>query len=88
MLTKNFTISCPVGLHARPVSALVSIAKGFKSNVTIKFKEKAVPAESILGVMTLGVKTGESVEITAAGEDEDKAMQRLEEFFEKELQNL
>ncbi len=88
MLTNNFVITCAVGLHARPASVLVSIAEAFKSDIIIRFKEKEVPAKSLIGVMTLGAETGESVEITITGEDQEKAMERIMLFFEKELQEL
>lgn len=88
MLTKSFVITCPVGMHARPASVLVSVAQGFKSKISIKFQDKDVPANSLIGVMTLGAETGESVELTVSGEDEEAAMNRMEEFFEKELQDL
>lgn len=88
MLTKNFVITCPVGLHARPVSALVAIAGSYSSDITIRYKEKTVPMASIIGVMTLGAATGETVEVTVSGDDEGEAMQRLDDFFEKELQEL
>lgn len=88
MLTKSFIITCPVGLHARPASILVSVAQKFKSKISIKYKEKNVPADSLIGVMTLGAETGESIEIAISGEDQEEAMKRLEEFFEKELPNL
>ena len=88
MLTKSFAITCPVGMHARPASVLVSIATGFKSQISIKYQDKNVPANSLIGVMTLGAETGEKVEVTVSGEDEEAAMKRMEDFFEKELQDL
>lgn len=88
MLTKTFTITSPIGLHARPAAVLVSLAGTYKSNLTIKHKEKTVSLKSLIGVMTLGVASGNCVEITISGEDEAEAMQRLEMFFGKELQDL
>lgn len=88
MLTKSFVITCQVGLHARPASVLVSIAEKFKSDIAIKYKDKEIPAKSLIGVMTLGAETGESIEISISGEDQDKAMAHMEQFFEKELQDL
>lgn len=88
MLTKTFIVTCPIGLHARPSSTLVGIAEEYKSAIRIKYKEKDVPLNSIIGVMILGAETGDSVEITVEGEDQEVAMKRLEDFFEKELQDL
>jgi Phosphotransferase System HPr (HPr) Family len=88
MLTKSFVITCPIGLHARPASILVTEAHGFKSNITIKYQDKEVPANSLIAVMTLGALTGESVELAISGEDQEEAMARMEQFFENELQDL
>lgn len=88
MIIKTFTITSPVGLHARPAATLVALAGGFKSDITLRHKDKAVSLKSILGVMTLGAGTGEQVEITVSGADQEEAMQRLTVFFEQELQEL
>ena len=88
MLTKTFTVTSPVGLHARPAAILVSLAGGYKSNITMKYNEKTVPLKSLIAVMTLGVETGKDVEVSVSGDDQTEAMQRLEVFFEQELQDL
>ena len=88
MLTKLFTINSPIGLHARPAAVLVSLAGTYQSSVTIKHKEKLVSLKSLIAVMTLGIESGNRVEISISGVDETEAMQRVEQFFEKELPNL
>ena len=60
-------VASKVGLHARPASLLVKAAGAAGISVTIgRPGEKAVNAASLLMVMALGVKSGESVEITVA----------------------
>lgn len=88
MLTKTFVIQCAIGLHARPVSILVELAGKFKSSITMKHNNKVVPLNSIIGVMALGVESGESVEVTISGEDQKEAMRRMEEFFEIEVKDM
>lgn len=88
MLTKTFTITSPVGLHARPAAMLVSLVGTFKSSFTMKYQDKTVPLNSLISVMTLGVESGNSVEIKVSGADQAEAMARLERFFEEELQGL
>lgn len=88
MLTKQFVIKSPVGLHARPASILVSEAEKFKSEIILRHKSKEISVKSIIGVMTLGVETGDTLEVSISGEDEEKAMERLEKFFEEELLHL
>ena len=36
-------------------------------------------------LMSLGVKNGDTVTVSAEGEDEDTAIEALKEFFEKNL---
>ncbi|MGI6085384.1 MAG: HPr family phosphocarrier protein [Acetivibrionales bacterium] len=88
MLTKTFVLQCPVGLHARPASILISEAEKFKSDISIKYKTKEVSLKSIIGVMTLGIKTDDSFEVIVSGEDEKQAMIRMEKFFDEEIKHL
>jgi phosphocarrier protein HPr len=88
MLTKTFTIDCPIGLHARPAATLVSLAGSFNSSVTLRYKDKTVSLNSIIAVMTLGAGLGDSVEIAVSGADQEEAMDRIAVFFERELPNL
>ena len=88
MLTKTFTITSSIGLHARPAAILVSLAGTFKSDITLKFKEKAISLKSLISVLALGVESGSNVEIFISGEDQTEAMARLEMFFIKELAEL
>lgn len=88
MLTKTFVLQCPVGLHARPASILISEAEKYKSDISIKYNSKEVSLKSIIGVMTLGIKTNESFELIVQGEDEEQAMARLETFFNEEIKDL
>lgn len=88
MLTKTFTLNCKIGLHARPASVLISEAEKFKSDISIRFNNREVSLKSIIGVMTLGVKNGDTFELIISGEDEEAAMHRLEKFLNEEIQNL
>jgi phosphocarrier protein HPr len=88
MLTKTFTITSSIGLHARPAAVLVSLAGTFKSVITLKCKEKAVSLKSLISVLALGIESGNSVEISISGEDQTEAMARLEMFFTKELADM
>ncbi len=88
MLTKTFAITSAIGLHARPAAILVSLAGGYQSSITMKYQDKTVPLSSLIAVMTLGVEAGKNVEISISGADQAQAMERMEQFFEKELKDL
>lgn len=84
MSQKTFTITSNEGLHARPASALVKVAAGFSSEISLKYGEKNVNLKSILGVMSLGVPAGGEITITATGSDEEIALQQLEAILTEE----
>ena len=85
MKTFNHTITDPLGLHARPAGMLVLTIKKFSSAVTIKKGEKTANAVRLMGLMGLGIKSGDEVTIEVCGEDEEAAVSALEEFFKKNL---
>lgn len=67
MPSQVVVVGSKVGLHARPASLLVKAAGASGVAVTVgRPGEKAVNAASLLSVLALGVKNGDSVEITVA----------------------
>ena len=84
---KEFTyvVTDPIGIHARPGGLLFKEAKKFESTITITKGEKEVNCIKLMAVMSLGVKTGESVVVKAEGADEDAAIAAFEEFFKANL---
>jgi phosphocarrier protein len=67
MPSQVVAVASKVGLHARPASLLVKAAAASKVAVTIgRPGDKPVNAASLLMVLALGVKNGESVEVTVA----------------------
>ena len=77
----SFVVSDPVGLHARPATVAVNAASKFKSDVKVSYKDRAVNMKSIMGVMSLGIPTQSEITITCEGEDEDVAIQTIEEIL-------
>ncbi len=89
MKSARVTIINPTGLHARPASAFVALAKQFSSRITIKNASQeisgAVNAKSIIHLLTLGLSQGAAAEITAEGEDESTAIEALKQLVESGL---
>lgn len=71
----------PVGLHARPATVAVNAASKFKSEVKVAYKERTVNMKSIMGVMSLGIPTQSEITISCDGEDEELAIQTIEEIL-------
>jgi phosphocarrier protein len=70
-------INNKAGLHARPAAMFAQKASAFKSTVMIFKGEKSANAKSIISIMGLGVKQGESLKIKVEGADADTAVAAL-----------
>ena len=81
MIKKPITIQISNGLEARPIAMLVQVASQFESEIYVESGKKKVNAKSIMGMMTLGLDTGESVTISANGADEAEAMKKIEGYL-------
>ena len=81
MMKQEITIQIPEWLEARPVTLLVQVASQYGSEIYVESDNKKVNAKSIMGMMTLGLFAGETVTVTADGEDEEEAMANIEKFL-------
>lgn len=86
MPSRTTTIASSVGLHARPAALFVEKANASGLDVQVgRPGEDPVDATSILGVMALGAKHGEEVELTADGEGADAVLDELVILLETDL---
>ena len=81
MTRKEITIQLPSGLEARPVALLVQVASQYESEIHLESEGRTVNAKSIMGMMTLGLASGEKVVVTANGKDEAEAIQNIEDYL-------
>ena len=81
----TYTISDADGIHARPAGLLVKEASRYQSNIILRLGEKEGDAKRIFSVMSLGVRCGQTVTVTVSGEDEDTAVNAMEEFLKANL---
>ncbi len=84
MLQKDITIQLSGGLEARPVAVLVQVASQYDSKVYLQIDNKKVNAKSIMGMMSLGLNTGEDVTVLVDGEDEKEALDSIEKYLSGE----
>ncbi|WP_350306198.1 phosphocarrier protein Hpr [Photorhabdus viridis] len=77
MFQQEVTITAPNGLHTRPAAQFVKEAKSFSSDITLTSGGKTASAKSLFKLQTLGLTQGTVVTISAEGEDEQKAIERL-----------
>lgn len=74
------------GLHLRPAGILCRTAMLYKSHITLGHNDTTSNAKSVLSVLGAGIKTGDELEITCEGEDEQEAMEAMVNLFESGLE--
>ncbi|MBN2450717.1 MAG: HPr family phosphocarrier protein [Lentisphaeria bacterium] len=79
--SREVVVENSLGLHARPASRLVQVAKGFCSDIRIVREGHASDGKSIIGVLMLGAGPGTRLSLTAEGEDAIAALDALERLF-------
>ncbi|MBR3645566.1 MAG: HPr family phosphocarrier protein [Lachnospiraceae bacterium] len=84
MATKEITIGLKSGLGAGPVAMFVQVASQYKSSVYVEYENKKVNAKSLMGMMSLGINTGEKVTVTADGADDMDAVVAIEKYLAAE----
>ncbi|MBO4996393.1 MAG: HPr family phosphocarrier protein [Lachnospira sp.] len=81
MITRKMAVQLPTGLEARPLAMLVQVASQYESKIFIEAEDKKINAKSIMGIMGLGLATGEEVVISADGADEEVALDNIENYL-------
>lgn len=82
----TYTVTDPVGIHARPAGLLVKAIKALDSTVTItKTDGKSAGGTKLMALMGLGIKQGDTIAITVDGGNEDANVASLEQFFKDNL---
>ncbi|MGH6860884.1 MAG: phosphoenolpyruvate--protein phosphotransferase [Phyllobacterium sp.] len=76
------------GLHARPATRFVNLAKGFESDIELVKAGKSVSAKSSVKLMLLGVKENDEVTVRASGADAIEAVEALIGYLENPLSGL
>ena len=84
MISRKLNINIADGLEARPVAILVQVASQFTSHIDVEVENKKVNAKSIMGMMSLGLASGQEVTLTVEGDDEEDAMKNLEKYLCKQ----
>ena len=74
------SISEKANLVPIKIAELVSIANQFDSSIHIEQDDKVVNVKSIMGMMGLGITTGTEFKVTADGEDESRAIEKIEQY--------
>ena len=79
----KYVVTDAQGIHARPAGILVKAIAKKTSDIKVKKAEdtREVNAKSIMGMMTLGLDAGEEITLSANGDDENAAMESIEQYL-------
>ena len=81
MYMKEAIVSNQVGLHARPATFFIQKANEYKCSIWVEKDERRVNAKSLLGVLSLGIVKGTTINLIADGVDEKEAVEGLIELL-------
>ena len=77
MLERKVSVRLNDGLHARPATQFVKLARSFASNIEVVRGGKSANAKSPVKLMLLSVKEDEEIVVRADGADEAAAIEAL-----------
>jgi phosphocarrier protein len=80
MISREVTITNTIGLHARPATFFIQKANAYKCTVWVEKEDRKVNAKSLLGVLSMGIAQGMTINLIADGTDEVEALDGLEEL--------
>jgi catabolite repression HPr-like protein len=81
MDTRQIRLALGKGMETRLAAMLVQVASQYESSVHIEAANHNVNAKSIMGMMSLVLKTGDTITVTADGTDESKALDGIEDYL-------
>lgn len=85
MFNKEIVVRCESGLHNRQATYFVQKANEFDSNIWLESGNRKMNAKSLLGIMSMGIITGATVILSAAGSDAEQAVTALEELLLRDV---
>ncbi len=85
MFSKEVIVLCDSGLHNKQATYFVQKANEFESSIWLEAQNRKMNAKSLLGIMSLGIVTGETVTLSASGIDAEAAVNALETLLQRDI---
>src|SRR5947209_153312 len=76
----QLTLTNPTGLHARPASLFVQTAGRYDARIEVLGRGRQAEATSIIGVLALGIRKGDTIMLRASGKEAEAALEALREL--------
>lgn len=74
---RTFKIVNRLGLHARPASALVKLAAGFKAEIFVEKEGQRARSTSVIELLLLCGQPGSEITVVAVGDDAEQAVEAI-----------
>ena len=81
MYMQQSIVKCESGLYNRQATYFIQKANEFKSTILVEKEERRVNAKSLLGILSLGITKGTTINLIADGPDEEEAVSALVELI-------
>lgn len=76
----QYTITKGCGICCRSAAALAKIAKEHNSHILIEKNNESVSTTRMMAVMWLNIRCGDTVRISASGNDENSAVRSIRSY--------
>jgi len=85
MISKEVVVRCESGLHNKQATYFVQKANEFECTIWLESGNRKMNAKSLLGIMSLGIVTGATVNLIASGTDAEAAINALEALLLRDI---
>src|ERR1700720_1817734 len=85
MMTRDFTVSNKLGIHARPAAMFVKTANRFTCEIFVEKDGEKVNGKSIMGLMMLAAGPGSKLTVHAQGQDATQALAEIETLIKRKF---
>jgi phosphocarrier protein FPr/phosphocarrier protein len=79
--SRTLAVSLAHGIHARPAASIAAVAKRQAAETRLSVGDRKANARSPMALMTLGVRHGDEIVVSASGPDADAAVEALAELI-------
>jgi multiphosphoryl transfer protein len=79
--TRRLIVTLEHGIHARPAATLASAAKKFAADIQLCCGDRCANAKSAVAMLSLGVKSGDAIELSVSEPGADQILDTLQPLF-------
>jgi phosphocarrier protein len=77
VVSRSVIVQNALGMHARAAARFVRAASAYRSRILVARHARVMDGKSIMGLLLLAAPRGAQLTISAEGDDEQEALERL-----------